>query len=225
MGYDVSSASTGKHSRSEQANDYMELILASASPRRAEILRDAGFAFETAHANVDERRRGDEMGRAMTRRLAEAKARQVAERLRGELGNAIVIGADTTVELRGRLLGKPESASDARRMLEMLRGRTHRVITSVAAIRIPDHVLRIGTETTRVQFADMSAAEIADYVSSREPLDKAGGYGVQGIGGRFVSRIEGCYFNVVGLPLARLYRILLDLGWKPSRHAVRKPQL
>src|SRR5579883_1499005 len=156
----------------------MKLILASASPRRAEILRDAGFAFETAHSDVDERRRKNETGRAMTRRLAEAKAVQAMEGLRAHPDKGIVIGADTTVELRRELLGKPASPSAARRMLEKLQGRTHRVITSVAAIRVTDQVMRIATETTRVKFANMSAVEIADYVATGEPLDKAGGYGV-----------------------------------------------
>ena len=110
----------------------MKLILASASPRRAEILRDAGFSFEVAQANIDETRLRGETARAMTRRLAEAKARAVAEKLGAEPPEAIVIGADTTVDLQGRLLGKPESAKAAREMLLKLSGKTHRVVTSVA---------------------------------------------------------------------------------------------
>jgi septum formation protein len=195
----------------------MKLILASASPRRAQILRDAGLRFESMKASVNERRMRGETARIMTRRLAEAKARAVVNKLRNKRAEAIVIGADTIVEVIGELLGKPHSARAAREMLAKLDGRTHRVVTSVAAIRLPDHAQAIATESTRVRFARMSANEIAAYVKSGEPLDKAGAYGIQGLGGRFIERIDGCYFNVVGLPLARLYRMLIDLGWQPSR--------
>lgn len=197
----------------------MKLILASASPRRAEILRDAGFTFELAQANIDETRLRGETARAMTRRLAEAKARAVAERFDAFPEEAIVIGADTTVEVQGRLLGKPGSAKAARDMLRQLSGRTHRVVTSVALLRLSDHARQIATESTRVRFAPMSPNEIAAYVSTGEPLDKAGAYAVQGIGGRFIERIDGCYFNVVGLPLARVYRMLGSLGWQSPRRA------
>lgn len=195
----------------------MKLILASASPRRAEILRDAGFSFELAQANIDEARLAGETARAMTRRLAEAKARAVAERLDAAPEQAIVIGADTTVEVQGRLLGKPGSAKAARQMLLRLSGKTHRVVTSVVLLRLSDHARMIATESTRVRFAPMSPNEIAAYVSTGEPMDKAGAYAVQGIGGRFIERIDGCYFNVVGLPLARLYRMLVRLGWQSPR--------
>src|SRR5581483_769527 len=123
----------------------MKLILASASPRRAEILRDAGFSFELAQANIDETRLRGETARVMTRRLAEAKARAVAERFEDVPQEAIVIGADTTVEVRGRLLGKPGSAKAAREMLVKLSGRTHRVVTSVAILRLSDRVRKIAT--------------------------------------------------------------------------------
>jgi septum formation protein len=194
----------------------MKLILASASPRRAQILRDAGISFEIARANVNERRRLGESARVMTRRLAQAKARAFAEKLGKKPLQTIVIGADTTVEVKGELLGKPQSIAGARKMLRKLAGRTHLVVTSVAAIRLPDHAEAILTETTRVRFAPLSAEDIAEYVATREPLDKAGAYAVQGIGGRFIESIDGCYFNVVGLPLARFYRLLIDLGWKPA---------
>ena len=195
----------------------MKLILASASPRRAQILRDAVLRFEPMQASVNERRMRGETARVMTRRLAEAKARAVVNQLRNERTEAIVIGADTIVEVNGELLGKPHSARAAREMLAKLAGRTHRVVTSVAAIRLPDHARATASESTRVRFARLSANEIAEYVESGEPLDKAGAYGVQGLGGRFIERIDGCYFNVVGLPLARLYRMLIDLGWQPSK--------
>ena len=195
----------------------MRLILASASPRRAQILRDAGLRFETVRANVGERRKRGETARILTRRLATAKARAVVNKLRNRSGEAIVIGADTIVEVQGELLGKPRSPQDARKMLAKLAGRTHRVVTSIAAIRLRDQAQAIATESTRVRFAHLNANEIAEYVKSGEPLDKAGAYGIQGIGGRFIEKIDGCYFNVVGLPLTRLYRMLIDLGWQPNR--------
>jgi septum formation protein len=206
----------------------MKLILASASPRRAQILRDAGIPFEIARANVNERRRLGESARVMTRRLAQAKAQIIAKKLGKKPLQAIVIGADTTVEVKGELLGKPQSLAQARKMLRKLAGKTHRVVTSVAAIRLPDHAEVIVTEITRVRFAPLSAEDIAEYVATGEPLDKAGAYAVQGIGGRFIERIDGCYFNVVGLPLARLYRMLSGLGWRPApqrgrRKTARKP--
>jgi septum formation protein len=216
------SASTGKRSLFRpgcgvRLNLGMKLILASASPRRAEILRDAGFSFEVAQANIGETRLRGETARAMTRRLAEAKARAVAEKLGAEPLEAIVIGADTTVELQGRLLGKPGSAKAAREMLLKLSGKTHRVVTSVALFRLTDHARKTATESTRVRFARLTRDEIAAYVDTGESLGKAGAYAVQGIGGCFIERIDGCYFNVVGLPLARLYRMLVSLGWQSPR--------
>lgn len=201
----------------------MKLILASASPRRAQILCDAGISFEIARPNVNESRRLGESARVMTRRLAQAKAQVIAKQLGKRPLQAIVIGADTTVQVNDELLAKPQSFAAAREMLRKLAGRTHRVVTSVAAIRLPDRAEVIVTETTRVRFAPLSAEDIADYVATGEPLDKAGAYAVQGIGGRFIERINGCYFNVVGLPLARLYRVLIELGWRPAQQrATRK---
>jgi septum formation protein len=190
----------------------MRLILASASPRRAEVLRAAGIPFETMPADVDEAHRPNETPEELVRRLAEAKARFAAAR--GPSGEpAIVVGADTEVVVDGLVLGKPASAEDAREMLRRLSGRTHGVITGLAVIRLPDGATRTEQETTLVTFAPLTAEEIEDYVASGEPFDKAGAYAIQGRGGRFVTRVEGCYFNVVGLPLARLYRILRELGW------------
>jgi septum formation protein len=198
----------------------MKLILASASPRRAQILRDAGMRFEIARADDSERAKRGERASILTRRLAQAKAQAIVENMvkkhENEPLEAIVIGADTIVEVNGELLGKPSSPRAAREMLTKLGGRTHRVVTSVAAIRLPDRAEEVATESTRVRFAPLSADEIAAYVATGEPFDKAGAYAVQGIGGRFIERIDGCYFNVVGLPLARLYRMLIDLGWKPG---------
>jgi septum formation protein len=201
----------------------MGLILASASPRRAEILRDAGMRFDVVPTDVKEARRRGENVRALTRRLAAAKASAAADKVLSGLKESsppvIVIGADTMVEIRGRLLGKPGSTRSARRMLRQLSGRTHRVVTSIAAIRLPDRAEEVATQSTRVRFARLNQKEIDHYVATGEPLDKAGAYAVQGIGGRFIERIEGCYFNVVGLPMARLYRMLRDLGWQSTAAA------
>ena len=191
-----------------------KLVLASTSPRRAEVLADAGFTFEVVAARVDESRRTGEQAEAYVRRLAEAKARAVAG---GVNPPAIVIAADTVVVMDGEVLGKPASADDAGRMLRRLSGRTHQVLTGLAVLKIPGGATRVEIETTQVTFAPLTEAEIEAYVASGEPLDKAGAYAIQGRGGRFVARVEGCYFNVVGLPLARLYSMLSEMGWKQSR--------
>lgn len=192
----------------------MKLILASASPRRAEILRDAGIAFEAFATHVDEARREGESVEELVRRLAEAKARAAMAHVSGP---SIMIGADTEVVVEGQVLGKPADAADARRMLTLLAGRTHEVVTGLALIRLPDGTLRVEYETTRVTFAPLNEQEIEAYVASGEPFDKAGAYAIQGRGGRYVTRVEGCYFNVVGVPLARLYRMLRELGWSDEQ--------
>lgn len=193
----------------------MKLILASASPRRAEILRDAGIAFDVLAVDVDEAPRAGESAEAMCRRLADAKARAAVARLGAAEGPAIVVAADTTVEIAGEILGKPASPDEARRMLSRLSGKTHRVLTALSLIRLPDAAARSDLESTAVHFSALSAREIEEYVATGEPLDKAGAYAIQGRAGRFVERVEGCYFNVVGLPVARLYRNLKELGWLP----------
>jgi len=194
----------------------MRLILASASARRAEILRAAGIPFETMPTDIDESRRPGESVEDMVLRLAETKARTCAARSNTLSEPAIVIGADTVVDLDGEALGKPGSARVAAEMLRKLGGRTHRVLTGLAVIRLPDGESRIELEATQVRFVPLSAEEIARYAETDEPLDKAGAYAIQGIAGRFVERIEGCYFNVVGLPLARLYSMLKQMGWERS---------
>ncbi|HEU0369562.1 MAG TPA: Maf family protein [Candidatus Acidoferrum sp.] len=188
----------------------MKLILASASPRRAEILRAAGIAFTLLSSAVDETPLPGETATDMVRRLAAAKAELVAARA---VGPAIVIAADTVVALDGAVMGKPRTSDDARHMLEKLSGRTHSVITGVALVRLPDVERREFTEITQVHFTALSDEEIVRYLSSGEPFDKAGAYAIQGVAGRFIPRIDGCYFNVVGLPLARLCRELTALGW------------
>ena len=188
----------------------MKLILASASPRRAEVLRNAGIQFSVLSSAVDETPVPGESPQDLVRRLALSKAELVAARA---VGPAIVIAADTIVVLEGAILGKPRTSEDARQMLAKLSGRTHTVMTGIWLIRLPDVERREFIETTHVHFASMSKEEIEKYLSSGEPFDKAGAYAIQGSGGRFIPRIDGCYFNVVGLPLARLCKELTELGW------------
>ena len=191
----------------------MLLILASASPRRAAILENAGIRFERVVVEIDETLAAGESAEAGVVRLAEEKARRAAANVRGP---AIIIGADTLVVLDGEVMGKPVTEEDARRMLRRLSGQTHRVVTGVAALRMPEGDLRQAVETTAVTFAALSGQEIEAYVATGEPMDKAGAYGIQERGGRLVTRIEGCYFNVAGLPLARLWGMLRESGWEPD---------
>jgi septum formation protein len=188
----------------------MRLILASTSPRRAQILRDAGLAFSIISSAVDETPIPGEAPGELVLRLANAKAELVAAR---SVGPAIVVAADTVVVLEGQILGKPRSTDDARHMLEKLSGHTHSVVTGVSLIRLPDVERRSFVETTLVHFDRLSANEITRYLATDEPHDKAGAYAIQGRAGRYIPRIEGCYFNVVGLPLARLLSELQELGW------------
>jgi len=192
----------------------MKLILASASPRRAEILHTAGLQFSVLSSAVDETPIPAELPNDLVQRLALAKAELVAARA---LGPAIIIAADTVVVLEGAILGKPRTSEDARQMLEKLSGRTHSVLTGVALIRLPDVERREFIESTQVHFASISKDEIVKYLSSGEPFDKAGAYAIQGLAGRYIPRIEGCYFNVVGLPLARLCKELAELGWSEEQ--------
>ena len=187
-----------------------KLILASASPRRAEILREAGFTFTVLSSAVDETPVPGESAQEMVRRLADAKAELVAARA---VGPAIVIAADTAVLIDGEVLGKPRTADDAHNMLTRLSGRVHAVVTGVTLIRLPDAERRSFVETTQVYFTSLSPEELTRYLSTDEPFDKAGAYAIQGRAGRYITRIEGCYFNVVGLPLARLCHSLTELGW------------
>lgn len=188
----------------------MRLILASSSPRRAQILRDAGLVFSIISSAVDETAIPGEAPGELVLRLANAKAELVAAR---SVGPAIVVAADTVVVLEGQILGKPRSTDDARHMLEKLSGRTHSVVTGVSLIRLPDVEQRAFVETTLVHFDRLSANEITRYLATDEPHDKAGAYAIQGRAGRYIPRIEGCYYNVVGLPLARLLSELHELGW------------
>lgn len=180
------------------------LVLASASPRRVALLRQAGVSFTVVDPGPDRDWPGAAEPRVGVRALALEKARRVAARR----PDRVVIGADTVVVLRGQRLGKPHDADESAAMLQRLHGRTHEVWTGIAVVR--GHETRTASEMTRVQFARMSPAEIEAYVRSGEPLDKAGAYGIQGLAGQFVRRIEGDYANVVGLPVARLRQILRE---------------
>jgi septum formation protein len=180
----------------------MDLVLASASPRRAELLKSAGFQFSVATAAIDESARPEEQPDAYVRRLAREKALAAAAIVPG----ATILGADTVVVVDTVMLGKPSDLRDARRMLRLLQGRRHHVYSGVALWRLG--AIRDAVEVTAVEFAPMSAEEIDWYVASGEPLGKAGAYAIQGLASRFVSRIEGSYSNVVGLPIAVVYRLL-----------------
>ena len=184
----------------------MVLILASASPRRAELLRNAGITFTAQATRIPERRRGGESPKRFAERLAREKARAIFKRN----PRRAVLGADTIVLVRSKVLGKPRDRRDARRMLRLLSGRTHQVTTAVCLAGPGFEDTR--SETTRVTMRKLSEQEIRDYVASAEPRDKAGAYAIQGLASRFVSRIEGCYFYVVGRPVPLVYRMLRARG-------------
>ena len=177
------------------------MILASQSPRRKEILTNAGFEFEVRVADVDESVVGMECPRDYVCRLARKKAFAVPINM-GE----IVLGADTTVVVDGEILAKPEDEADARRMIGLLSGRPHTVITGICLRHAGGEI--VDAETTLVHFSSLSAEEIAAYAASGQPMDKAGAYGIQGLASKYIDRIEGCYFNIVGLPIGLVWRHL-----------------
>lgn len=187
------------------------LVLASASPRRRELLTQAGFSFSVHPADIPEDPLPNEDPIAYVTRLALEKAQAVY----GQIGGAgvQVLGADTTVIVDHHILGKPEDAADAARMLRLLSGRAHRVATGVALVTARSS--EATAEVTEVYFQPLTDAEIAGYVATGEPMDKAGAYAIQGRAARWIPRIEGCYFNVVGLPIA-LVAALLDASHGPS---------
>jgi septum formation protein len=193
----------------------MRLVLASASPRRAELLQSAGIEFDVFPVDVDERRRLGEPGAAYVLRLAVEKAARASEAVRSVLespnGDAprVVLGADTAVVVDGEILGKPGNEAEATSMLRRLAGTHHEVLTGIS-LRCGERALN-HAETTTVHFARLSDEEIAWYVRSGEGWDKAGGYAIQGLASRFVVRIEGSYSNVVGLPVASVYELLRKL--------------
>ena len=183
----------------------MRVILASESPRRAELLKAAGFEIEVIPSRIDEQWHEAERAEDYVLRVATAKADAVA---RGRCDLPIV-AADTVVVLDGHIMGKPKDDSEAVKMLRMLAGRPHEVLTGVV-VRIGDEQ-RSQVERTRIQVAPLSPAEIAWYVGTGEPRDKAGAYAVQGLASRFIESIEGSYSSVVGLPVAAVYRLLGEL--------------
>ncbi len=181
------------------------LVLASQSPRRRELLERAGISFTVRTADIDESVQPGEAAQQYVRRLAARKAMTVAK-----AGDDCVLAADTTVVLDGEILGKPADAADAVRMLTALAGRSHEVITGIC-LRYRQQ-LYIDAAVTVVQFGPMSSAQIAEYVATGEPMDKAGAYGIQGLASRYVTGINGCYANVVGLPVSLVCSYLGRLG-------------
>ena len=184
-----------------------EIVLASQSPRRRELLALIGIAHEVRPADIDESYLDGETPEQHCERLARGKATTLAERVSRE---AVVIGSDTIVVVDGEVLGKPDDVADATRMLRMLSGRSHTVLTAVAVAR--GGRLESAVERVAVSFRELGDAEIAAYIATREPMDKAGAYGIQGYGATIVSRIEGDYFAVMGLALNLLVRLLARVG-------------
>ena len=189
-----------------------KLILASASPRRRELLAQAGYRFEVQPSSVPESRQPGEDAIRFATRLAREKAEEVfaQHQAAGMAETATVLGADTVVVCDGEVLGKPSDAADAERMLLLLSGRTHHVVTGVAVVwgSSSPPVVEIAAELTQVTMQTLLPEEVSRYVASGEPMDKAGAYAIQGYAGRWIPRISGCYFNVVGLPLALVASLL-----------------
>jgi septum formation protein len=184
------------------------LILASSSPRRARYLRELGFSFRQVPPEVDEAIRRGETPKPYVRRLAVSKVGAVAARYPRHW----VVGADTTVVVDGKLLGKPADGPDARRMLKLLSGRRHQVVSAIALARFEDRRIRCRVSTTRVSFRKLRPEEIRAYVETGEPIGKAGAYAIQGKGALLVSRIEGSFSNVVGFPLEKFFELWSDAG-------------
>ncbi len=207
-----------------------KLILASASPRRREILQNAGIAFDVLHTSIPEKQRRGESPRAFVLRMAAAKAEAARADL-GAGGQRPILGADTVVVVEGKTLGKPSSAPDARRMLRLLSGRSHQVLTGLcllyptagrSAKASRKQIVREAgwkegwkrdarVASTTVKFRRLTRDEIDGYVASGEPFDKAGAYAIQGRASKYVEWIDGCYFNVVGLPISLLYEMLCEM--------------
>ena len=179
-----------------------KLVLASGSPRRAEILERAGWPHEIIVAGIDETVLPNEEPAAYVQRLARSKAEAVANRL--EVG--LVLGADTTVVIANQILGQPLDEADARRMLRLLNAKWHDVLTGVAVVRVGGET-RVAYQTTRVRFAEISEQEIDWYIATGEPFGKAGAYGIQGKASLFIEEIEGDYFNIMGLPIRLVYEL------------------
>jgi septum formation protein len=190
------------------------LVLASASPRRQELLRNAGIAFTVQASGIDETPIEGESPRSCAERLAREKVRAIF-RIRPE---DYVLGADTIVVVDATMLGKPRDAADAARMLQMLSGKTHEVITGVCVMKPVAGGQRlgvcedVGSESTLVTMGSLSEDDIQAYIATGEPMDKSGGYAIQGIASRWIPRIEGDYSNAMGLPVSLVYRMLREAG-------------
>jgi len=191
------------------------LVLASASPRRAALLRMLGLIFETAPASIDETPRPGESPEGLARRLAREKALAVSP----PAGAALIVAADTIVVIAGEILGKPLDDDESRRFVGRLAGRTHEVITAVALRACPEESIACEHAVSRVTFAPLSPAEIDWYVGTGEGRDKAGAYALQGVGALFITAVDGSYTNVIGLPLDRLYPHLVRWGLLPAAPA------
>jgi septum formation protein len=193
------------------------IVLASASPRRQELLRNAGIPFTVQPADIDETTLPGESAQIHAGRLAREKALAVSQNRPQDY----VLGADTVVVVDERILGKPRDADDAARMLRLLSGRTHQVITAVCLVgrltgksessRVEDRELRTTSDSTLVTMCEISGDEIRDYIATGDPMDKAGAYGIQGLASRWIRRIEGDYSNVVGLPVAAVFAMLREM--------------
>lgn len=188
----------------------LPLVLASGSPRRKELLEEAGLSFTVHSEPIDESRKDQERPDEMALRLARSKARVVARTLSEP---SVVLGADTLVVVDGDILGKPKDEAEATNMLLRLSGRQHEVITGVAVTRAPEaEVWAVRAVRTRVLFRELNPEVVARYVATGEPLDKAGSYGIQGLGGQLVEQTEGSFTNVVGLPMVEALECIARLG-------------
>jgi len=193
------------------------IILASQSPRRADLLRMLGFDFEIVPADIDETYRSGESGPQHAERLAKEKAFTIARKR----PDAIVIGSDTVVVIDGRVLGKPSSQAEAVAMLMSLQGRTHQVATGIS-VAVPDNHLAYDLEVVEVKFRGYDEAKAVAYVATGEPMDKAGAYGIQGFGASLVQWVRGDYFAVMGLPIQRMLQMLEELGWHYDFQGLRR---
>lgn len=197
-----------------------KIILASGSPRRQAFLRDLGIAYTVVVADIDEAPHPAEAPTTLARRLAEEKARAVAQRLSDHTERLLIIAADTVVALGNQLLGKPEDAADAISMLETLRNRTHAVHSAVSLLALPEGEQETVVNSTDVLMRNYSDADLLAYVASDDPMDKAGAYAIQHPGFAPVTRVDGCVAGVIGLPLADMTRLLAKYGVTPPQSLV-----
>lgn len=192
-----------------------KLILASASPRRKDLLKQIGLEFEAYPADIDENSLGYMDAGKYAEEMSRRKALMVAKDFYGATDEEhLILGADTTVEIDGTILGKPEDYDDAVRMLESIQGKWHRVITGITLVNAKNREVLTDSEMTRVKIRSMTPEMIQAYLRTGESLDKAGAYGAQGYGSLIVERVEGCFFNVIGLPIYKLSRLLEQQGFK-----------